>query len=61
MADELDYLNNLIDQAADANGEVEVEMALLALCMRNNEVVIKTVENGFTQQSDIRRHHRHVP
>ena len=49
MADELDYLNNLIDQAADANGEVEVEMALLALCMRNNEVVIKTVENKLTE------------
>ena len=49
MSDDLDYLNNLIDQGSDSNGEVEVEMALLALCMRNDEVVIKTVENKIAE------------
>ena len=39
MTDDLDYLNNLIDQGADSNGEVEVEKALLALCMRLKLIV----------------------
>jgi replicative DNA helicase len=45
MTDDLDYLNNLIDQGTDSNGEVEVEMALLALCMRKNTAILKVVEN----------------
>ena len=45
MAEDLDYLNNLIDQGTDTNGEVDVEMALLALCMRRNNAILKVV--GF--------------
>ena len=51
MADELDYLNNLIDQGIDANAEVEVEMGLLALCMRKDTAILKTVENKI-EESD---------
>ena len=43
MADDLGYLNNLIDQGNEASGEVEVEMALLALCMRKDTTLLKVV------------------
>ena len=45
MNDDLEYLNNLIDQGSESKGEVEVEMALLALCMRKNSAILETVEN----------------
>ena len=56
MADDLEYLNNLIDQGADENGEVEVEMALLALCMRKNTATIEAVANKISDEdfSDVR-------
>ena len=56
MAENLDYLNNLIDQGVDSNGEVDVEMALLALCMRRDKAILKTVENKIIEEdfSDIR-------
>ena len=50
MAEDLDYLNNLIGQGTDGNGEVEVEMALLALCMRRNSAVLKVVENKIAEE-----------
>ena len=50
MADEMDYLNNLIDQGTDTNGEVDVEMALLALCMRKNNAILKVVENKIEEK-----------
>ena len=51
MADDQDYLNNLIDQGAGpANGEVDAEMALLALCMRKNTAVLETVENKIAEE-----------
>ena len=56
MAENLDYLDNLIDQGNDTVAEVEVEMALLALCMRRDNAVIKAVENKLIDQdfSDVR-------
>ena len=56
MSDDLEYLNNLIDQGTDENGEVEVEMALLALCMRKNTATIETVANKISDEdfSDVR-------
>ena len=50
MAEDLDYLNNLIDQGTDTNGEVDVEMALLALCMRRNSAILKVVENKIEEK-----------
>ena len=51
MADDQEYLNNLIDQGAGpANGEVDAEMALLALCMRKNTAVLETVENKIAEE-----------
>jgi len=50
MAEDLDYLNNLIDQGTDTNGEVDVEMALLALCMRKNNAILKVVENKIEEK-----------
>jgi replicative DNA helicase len=49
MADDLGYLNNLIDQGNDSNGEVEVEMALLALCMRKDAAILQAVENKISE------------
>lgn len=49
MNDDLEYLNNLIDQGSESKGEVEVEMALLALCMRKNSAILETVENRITE------------
>ena len=56
MADNLDYVNNLIDQGNGGNGEVEVEMALLALCMRKNTATIEAVANKILDEdfSDVR-------
>ncbi|MBR5182712.1 MAG: replicative DNA helicase [Clostridiales bacterium] len=56
MADDLEYLNNLIDQGADANGEVDAEMALLALCMRKDTAILGAVENKIEESdfTDIR-------
>ena len=51
MADNQDYMNNLIDQGIDANAEVYVEMVLLALCMRKDTAILKTVENKI-EESD---------
>ena len=45
MAEDLEYLNNLIDQGIEGNSEVEVEMALLALCMRKDVAILGVVEN----------------
>ena len=51
MADDQEYLNNLIDQGNDPQGgEVEAEMALLALCMRKNTAVLETVENKIAEE-----------
>ena len=50
MAEDLDYMNNLIDQGTDTNGEVDVEMALLALCMRKNNAILKVVENKIEEK-----------
>ena len=51
MADDQEYLNNLIDQGNDpASGEVDAEMALLALCMRKNTAVLETVENKIAEE-----------
>ena len=50
MAEDLDYMNNLIDQGTDTNGEVDVEMALLALCMRRNNAILKVVENKIEEK-----------
>ena len=56
MADEMDYLNNLIDQGNDSNSEVDVEMGLLALCMRKDTAILKTVENKIDESdfTDVR-------
>ena len=55
MADEMDYLNNLIDQG-NGNDEVEVEMGLLALCMRRDTAILKIVENKIEENdfTDVR-------
>ena len=55
MADEMDYLNNLIDQG-NGNDEVEVEMGLLALCMRKDTAILKIVENKIEENdfTDVR-------
>jgi replicative DNA helicase len=45
MAEDLEYLNNLIDQGIEGSSEVEVEMALLALCMRKDVAILGVVEN----------------
>ena len=48
MVDNPDYMNNLIDQGTDDSGEVEVEMAVLALCMRRDTAILEAVENKIT-------------
>lgn len=48
MVDDLDYMNNLIDQGTDDSGEVEVEMAVLALCMRRDIAILGVVENKIS-------------
>ena len=45
MAEDQEYLNNLIDQGAGGSNDVEVEMALLALCMRKDVAILGVVEN----------------
>ena len=40
-------MDNLIDQGIDQSGEVDVEMAVLALCMRKETAVIE-VQNKLT-------------
>ena len=56
MSENMDYLNNLIDQGIDANAEVDVEMGLLALCMRKDTAILKTVENKIEENdfTDVR-------
>ncbi len=56
MSDENIYMDNLIDQGMDNNGDVKVEMALLALCMRRDTAVLKAVENKIVAEdfSDLR-------
>ena len=56
MSENMDYLNNLIDQGIDANAEVDVEMGLLALCMRKDTAFLKTVENKIEENdfTDVR-------
>ncbi len=56
MADNQEYMNNLIDQGADSGREVGVEMALLALCMRKDVAILGMVENKIeeTDFTDIR-------
>ena len=56
MPEDLDYLNNLIDQSAESNNEVEVEMALLALCMRKDIAILGMVENKIEENdfTDVR-------
>jgi replicative DNA helicase len=49
MADNQDYMNNLIDQGSFDNNEVEAEMALLALCMRKDTAILGTVENRIEE------------
>ena len=49
MADNQDYMNNLIDQGSFDNNEIEAEMALLALCMRKDTVILGTVENRIEE------------
>lgn len=56
MTEDQEYLNNLIDQGIEGDNEVEVEMAVLALCMRKNNAVLQVVENKISDDdfSDIR-------
>jgi len=56
MSDELEYLNNLIDQGPEDNGDIQIEMALLALCMRKDTAVLETVQNKIIEEdfTDIR-------
>ena len=56
MSENMDYLNNLIDQGIDNNTEVDVEMGLLALCMRKDTAILKTVENKIDESdfTDVR-------
>ena len=56
MAENQEYLSNLIDQGIEGNGEIDVEMALLALCMRRDTAVLEVVENKISEEdfSDIR-------
>ena len=56
MSEDPEYLNNLLDQGVEANNDVEVEMALLALCMRKDVVILGVVENKISDDdfTDIR-------
>ena len=56
MAEDLDYLNNLIDQDPEGNSDVDAEMALLALCMRKDTAILGAVENKIAEEdfTDIR-------
>ncbi|MCR5616464.1 MAG: replicative DNA helicase [Saccharofermentans sp.] len=47
MSDNYEYRDNLIDPEEDANRDVGVEKALLALCMRNPKSVIQIVGNNL--------------
>ena len=48
MENDPEYMNNLIDQGIEEDNEVEVEMAVLALCMRKNSAVLQVVENKIS-------------
>ena len=56
MSDEQAYMSNLIDPASDSGADVDVEMALLALCMRKDIAVLDVVENKISEEdfSDVR-------
>ena len=56
MSEDPEYLNNLLDQGVEANNDVEVEMALLALCKRKDVVILGVVENKISDDdfTDIR-------
>ena len=41
-------MDNLIDQDINRYGDVEVEMAVLALCMRKNSSIVELVQNRIT-------------
>ena len=43
-------MDNLIDQGFEHNNDVEVEMAVLALCMRKNSSVVELVQNKITSE-----------
>ena len=49
MADDLQYLNNLIDQGMDTTSDVQPEMALLSLCMRKDIAILGAVENKIEE------------
>lgn len=49
MADDLQYMNNLIDQGMESSNEVQPEMALLSLCMRKDIAILGAVENKIEE------------
>lgn len=41
-------MENLIDQSYNQYSDVEVEMAILALCMRKNSSIVELVQKKIT-------------
>ena len=50
MSDDPGYMDNLIDSAAPREDSVEIEMALLSLCMRKDKAMLETVENRLVKE-----------
>ena len=43
-------MDNLVDQVIDQNNDIDVEMAVLALCMRKNSSIVELVQNKITSE-----------
>ena len=43
-------MENLIEQSMYQTGDVDVEMAVLALCMRKKKAVLEAVQNRLTEE-----------
>ena len=51
MSEDPGYMDNLIDSAAPAQDDsVEIEMALLSLCMRKDKAMLEAVENRLVKE-----------
>lgn len=51
MNDAPGYMDNLIDSAVpERDDSVEIEMAVLSLCMRKDKAMIETIENGLVKE-----------
>ena len=50
MNEDPGYMDNLIDAGTVQDDSVEIEMALLSLCMRKDKAMLEAVENNLVKE-----------